>query len=74
MFPFGVFSNLIESTYTRTGLKVTAKLDSAEYEAGGKTIDEEMEHLNLKPHALHPQGQYTTAPKMQPKKGNFIPW
>jgi hypothetical protein len=56
--------DLIGSTRTKTGLKVTAKLDHAEYEAGVKISDEEMGQLNLRPHTLHPQWNYTIAPKL----------
>lgn len=56
--------NLIGSTRTKTGLKVTAKLDRAEYEAGVKISDKEMGQLNLRPHTLHPQWNYTIAPKL----------
>ena len=50
---------LIGSTRTKTGLKVRAQLDSAEYEAGVQITKAEMERINLKPHPLHPQWNYT---------------
>ena len=52
---------LIGSTRTRTGLTVRATLDPAEYEAGLKIPDADMERINLHPHALHPQWNYTIA-------------
>ncbi len=50
---------LIGSTRTKTGLKIRAQLDSAEYEAGVQITKAEMERINLKPHTLHPQWNYT---------------
>jgi hypothetical protein len=54
---------LIGSTRTKTGLKVRAQLDSAEYEAGVQITKAAMERINLKPHTLHPQWNYTISPR-----------
>ena len=53
---------LIGSTKTDTGLKVTACLDKREYELGRKFTDEEMKKLNLKPNSLHPKWNYALIP------------
>jgi Rhodopirellula transposase DDE domain len=54
---------LIGSTRTKTGLNVRAQLDSAEYEAGVQITKAAMERINLKPHTLHPQWNYTISPR-----------
>jgi len=50
---------LIGGTSTRSGLKVKAVLDTSEYQTGIKVSASEMEGLNLKAHAPHPQWNYT---------------
>lgn len=50
---------LIGGTSTRTGLKVKAVLDTSEYQIGIKVSASEMQGLNLKAHAPHPQWNYT---------------
>ena len=55
--------NLISTTRTQTGLRVQAKLDSAEYEIGVKISDAEMDLLNLERHPLHPVWNYTIGPR-----------
>ena len=54
--------NLIGSTRTKTGLRVKAKLDRKVYATGEKISDEQMEEINLKPHATHPIWNYTISP------------
>ena len=51
--------NLIGGTRTRTGLRVTAKLDTKDYETGEKISTEQMDALKLKPHTTHPEWNYT---------------
>ncbi len=50
---------LIGGTSTRSGLKVKAVLDTSEYQIGIKVSPSEMQGLNLKAHAPHPQWNYT---------------
>jgi len=50
---------LIGGTSTRSGLKVKAVLDTSEYQTGIKVSASEMQGLNLKAHAPHPQWNYT---------------
>lgn len=52
---------LIGGTTTKSGLRVTARLDTAAYAPGEKIPDEAMHALRLKPHAFH--GNYTIAPR-----------
>lgn len=54
---------LISATTTKKGLKVFARLDENEYEAGLKFSDEELTKLNLKNHELHPKWNYTIIPR-----------
>ena len=56
---FETVVNLIASTKTRTGLRVKASLDTTTYEKGQAIPDEVMEKLALKPHAFHPEWNYT---------------
>jgi hypothetical protein len=55
--------NLIGTTRTQTGLKVKAVLDQHTYETGIKITDEEMQHLRIRRHKLHPQWNYTLSPR-----------
>lgn len=55
--------NLIGATRTRTGLHVKARLDSRIYQAGLKIPEDEMKRINLRPHTVHPEWNYTIAPR-----------
>jgi hypothetical protein len=55
--------NLISTTRTKTGLRVRARLDRRLYESGVAISDHDMKRLNLRPHAVHPQWNYTVAPR-----------
>ena len=59
--------NLIESTKTRSGLKVKAVLDTKSYETGHKITNQEMEELRLKPHAFHGDWNYSLGPRHKTK-------
>jgi len=50
---------LIGGTSTRSGLRVKAVLDTSEYHTGIKVSASEMQGLNLKAHAPHPEWNYT---------------
>lgn len=54
--------NLISGTKTRTGLRIKAKLDRKRYETGVEITEEQMRSINLQPHTVHPQWNYTIAP------------
>jgi Rhodopirellula transposase DDE domain len=60
-----VVLNSIAATTTRTGLKVTAALDTGRYPTGIKVTDEQMNQLKdraLTPHAFHGSWNYTARP------------
>jgi hypothetical protein len=57
-----VIIGLINSTTTKTGLKVTAKLDESEYLTGIKISDEEFEKINLKQYKFHGEWNYIIRP------------
>lgn len=60
-----VVVKLIGSTKTKTGLKVKAKLDKGKYPLKVRISDEEMESLNIEPHAFHGEWNYTIRPRNQ---------
>jgi len=53
-----VIIGLINGTTTKSGLKVTAKLDIGEYKTGIKIPDEEFEKINLKRYKFHGEWNY----------------
>ncbi len=55
--------SLIGATATTTGLTVRARLDLDDDPTGVSVPDAAMAGLALHPHALHPQGNYTLAPR-----------
>ena len=57
--------NLIGGTRTRTGLRVTAKLDTNDYETGEKISTDQMSALKLEPHTTHPEWNYTLCSRHQ---------
>lgn len=52
-------------TTTKTGLTVEAMLVTSLYTKGIKVSDEELAALNLQPHAICPQWNYTISPRSQ---------
>ncbi|MCP5115620.1 MAG: ISAzo13 family transposase [bacterium] len=54
--------NLISSTTTAKGLKVTCRLDRRKYPTGCKVSDEEMKLIRLKRHTFHGDWNYTIKP------------
>jgi transposase len=58
-----VIINLIESTTTRTGLKVRAILDTNRYPKGIKVSDTELKALSHHPEPFHGEWNYTIAKK-----------
>lgn len=63
LIDFQTIVSLIGATSTTTGLKVTARLDLDAYPTGVKVPDQVMAQLKLEPHTLHPQWNYTLAPR-----------
>jgi transposase len=54
--------NLIGSTKTETGLRIRSELDEREYPKGIVVTHEQMEKVNLEPHAFHGDWNYTIHP------------
>jgi hypothetical protein len=57
--------NFINSTTTRTGLRVRAKLDTHEYETHKRITDKEMDTVDIQTHDVHPWWNYTIRPHEQ---------
>jgi hypothetical protein len=55
--------SLIGATTTATGLTITACLDLEDYPTGVTVPDALIAHLALRPHATHPQWNYTLLPR-----------
>ena len=53
----------IRGTTTTTGLTVKARLDEGIYKKGQKVTREDMEKVNLKPHAVCSGLNYTIKPR-----------
>jgi hypothetical protein len=64
---YDLMLHYLSDTKTKTGLTVEAVLVTTEYAKGIKVSDEEMAALNLQPHAICPQWNYTISPTSQPK-------
>ena len=54
-----VIVKLIGSTKTKTGLRVTARLDQEKYPLKVKVSDQDMQSLNIEPHTFHGEWNYT---------------
>jgi len=54
--------NLIASTTTAKGLKVTCRLDRRKYPTGRKISDKDMESVQLERHSFHGEWNYTIKP------------
>jgi hypothetical protein len=54
---------LIAATTTKTGLRVESTLDTHPYEKGIKVTDAQMEALDIKGDAFHPEWNYTIRPR-----------
>jgi len=59
--------HLISTTTTKTGLQVKALLDTRSSECGMKISDAQRRELQLTPHAIHPQWNYTISPRRPAK-------
>ena len=58
-----IIVDLIGSTKTKTGLKVSCHLDKSSYPTGIKVSEEEIAHLHLIRNAFHGDWNYTILPK-----------
>jgi hypothetical protein len=59
---YSVALNYIATTKTKTGLTVSAKLNSRVYEKGQEVTDQEMKLLNIRSHRTLPYWNYTLRP------------
>jgi hypothetical protein len=57
---------LIAATTTTTGLRVRCELDTRSYPKGIRVTDAEMDTLNIKGNAFHPEWNYTITPRVLP--------
>ena len=62
---YDVALNYISTTKTKTGLTVSAKLNSKIYQKGQTATDEEMDLLNIRAHRNLPEWNYTIKPYAQ---------
>lgn len=53
----------IRHTTTKTGLKISAMLDTNDYETGKKVTDEQMQQLNIQRSEFHPEWNYRVLPQ-----------
>lgn len=60
---FELVQHYIDTTTTQTGLRVRAHLVTKTYTTGVKVSDEEMADLDLVPHSVCPQWNYTIYPR-----------
>lgn len=61
---FDTLRGYLRDTTTTTGLKVTAQLLEGIYQTGKKVADAVMKTLNVEPHAVCPQWNYTIRPRV----------
>lgn len=60
---YEIVLGFIEGTTTKTGLTVTAELDTGTYELRKRPTDEQMQSINMKPHDFHPEWNYSIYPQ-----------
>lgn len=70
---FETVIKLISATTTKAGLKVRAMLDTNEYATGVKITDRQMEELQVSPHELHGQWNYTITPRAKAVFRSAVP-
>jgi hypothetical protein len=63
LISYQIILDLIAHTKTKTGLKIKARLTRRRYPIGIKVEDSEMQGLNLKPAAFHPDWNYSLLPQ-----------
>jgi transposase len=59
---YDIILGFIEGTTTKTGLRVTAALDTGRYELHKKPTKKQMSSINIKPHRFHPEWNYSIYP------------
>jgi len=60
---YGIVLGFIEGTTTKTGLSVTAELDSGTYDLKQYPTKEQMGSMNIKPHKFRPDWNYSIYPQ-----------
>jgi hypothetical protein len=61
---YEIILGLIEGTTTKTGLTVSAELDTGIYELHKKPTKEQMASIKIKPHRFHPEWNYSIYPNV----------
>ena len=56
---YEIVLNLIEGTKTKTGLKISARLDTHTYETGKEITDEEFAKIKITPSSVNLNWNYT---------------
>ena len=56
---YEIILNLIRGTTTKTGLKISAKIDKKIYETGKKVQECDFQKINFKRHSINPKWNYT---------------
>ncbi len=51
--------NLLNNVKTKTGLRISAKMDRKEYQKGKRITEEELEKIKITLHETNPQWNYT---------------
>jgi hypothetical protein len=59
---YDIILGLIGGTTTKTGLSVSAELDTGTYEIGKKPTKEQMNMIKIKKHRFHPEWNYSIYP------------
>lgn len=64
-----IMLNYIRGTTTQTGLTVRAACLAGTFEKGQKVSDDQMQHLNIEPHSVCRQWNYTIRPRLAVSSG-----
>lgn len=56
---YEIILNLIRGTTTKTGLKISAKIDKKIYETGKNVHESDFQKINIKPRRVNPKWNYT---------------
>ena len=58
-----VIVQLIAATTTRSGLSIACDIDATRYQKGEKVSDQELQAINIRYDAFHPEWNYTILPR-----------
>lgn len=59
LISYEVIINLLNSVKTKTGLRISAKMDKKQYQKGKKVTEKELEEIKIISHEVNPQWNYT---------------